>query len=223
MIKVMLCDDMEDIRQYFEWKINSQEDMKVVAMAESGKQAVTMALTHKPDVILMDVQMAEAADGIMATEEIMSLMPDMKIIMLTIHNDDELLIESYVAGAVDYLIKETDAETIYDTIRSAYSNKYFVGKVIAQKVKEKFSRGRAFETSALFFINNMSRLTNGEWKILHYLYDGKKRKEIAEAEFLSEETVKFHIRNILKKMGFATTAEMISFLKDFGVMEKFKL
>jgi DNA-binding NarL/FixJ family response regulator len=98
--------------------------------------------------------MAEAADGIMATEEIMSLMPDMKIIMLTIHNDDELLIESYVAGAVDYLIKETDAETIYDTIRSAYSNKYFVGKVIAQKVKEKFSRGRAFETSALFFINN---------------------------------------------------------------------
>ncbi len=219
----MVCDDMEEIRQYFEWLINSQEDMQAVPGAESGKQAVEYAQKYKPDVILMDVQMEEATDGIRATSDIIEMMPDVRVIMLTIHKDDGLLIDSYVAGAVDYIIKETEVETIYDTIRLAYSNKYFVGRTIARAVKERFNRGRDMEASALYFINNMSRLTNGEWKILHHLYSGKKRREIAEIEVLSEETVKFHIRNILKKLRFSSTAEMISFLKDFGVLEKFKL
>ena len=223
MIKVMLCDDMNEIRQYFEWVINGQSDMEVIATARSGAEAVNKAMECKPDIILMDVQMNDARDGIDATKQITKCLPDTKVIMLTIHNDDDFLIDSYVAGAVDYMIKETEVDVICDTIRSAYSNKYFVGSVIAQTVKEKFNRERSYELSVMYFINNMSRLTNAEWRILKFLYDGKKRKDIAEAEVLSEETVKFHIRNILKKLNFASSAEMVRFLKELGIFEKFNL
>ena len=75
----------------------------------------------------------------------------------------------------------------------------------------------------MFFINNMSKLTNSEWKILKCIYDGKKRKEIANELVLSDETVKFHTRNILKKLQFPTTAEAVAFLKKMQIIEKFNL
>lgn len=223
MIRVMLCDDMEEIRQYFEWIINSQDDMSVVAMAQSGKEAIEIAKEVKPDIILMDVQMEEERDGIAATEEISSILPDVKIIMLTIHSNDKLLIDSYIAGAVDYLIKETQTDVICETIRNAASSKNFVGTIISQKIKEKIKREKSFEYSAIFFINNMTKMTNAEWKTLKLLYNGKKRKDIAKEEVVSEETVKFHIRNILKKLNFTSTTEMVSFLKKTGIIEKFNL
>ncbi len=223
MINILICDDMEEIRQYFEWIINSCDDMHVVAAASSGEQAVEYADKYSPDIVLMDVQMAESSDGITATERITAAHPHLKVIMLTIHNDDELLIDSYAAGAVDYLNKETDADKILATIRSAYANEYFVGPKIARTVKEKYKRGRSFEMSAVFFINNMSKLTNSEWKILKCIYDGKKRKEIANELVLSDETVKFHTRNILKKLQFPTTAEAVAFLKKMQIIEKFNL
>ncbi len=219
----MICDDMEEIRDYYKWIIDSQEEMSVVACAASGKEACVLAEETKPDIVLMDIQMDEANDGIGATERIVQALPDVKVIVLTIHNDDELLIDAYTAGAVDYIIKDTDSSVVLKTIRSAYANKYFVGTTIAKKVKESFNREREYEKSLMYFINNMSQLTNAEWKILRLLYSGKKRKEISRDEVLSEETVKFHIRNILKKMGFSSTADMISYLKKIGIIEKFNL
>lgn len=223
MIKVMLCDDMEEIREYFEWIVNSQDDMSVVATAQSGREAVETASRCKPDVILMDVQMEEIKDGIVATEKLNKMLPDVKVIMVTIHNDEKILIDSYVAGAVDYILKESAAEVVCDTIRRAFSNENFLGTTIAQKVKDRIKRSIEFEYSALFFINKMSNLTSAEWKILKHLYNGKKRKDIAKEETLSEETIKYHIRNMLKKLNFSSTDEMVNFLKTTGVIEKFNL
>ena len=223
MIKVLICDDSEEIRMYFEWIIDSQNDMKVVATAKNGKDVVEKAVEVNPDVILMDIQMEKEKSGIEATEIISRKLQNVKIIMLTIHNNDDLLLESYVAGASDYIIKEDCMNTLCKTIRNAYNNQYYIGSIIAQKVKDVFNRAVDMEKSAMYFINCMSNMTNSEWKILKHLYKGKKRKEIAAEEILSEETVKYHIRNILKKLGFSNTAEMIGHLKKMGIIEKFNL
>ena len=226
MIKVMLCDDMESIRNYFRKAIESQTDMKVVCTAASGKEAVQalegMEERMLPDIILMDIQMEDERAGITATGLIHEKWPKSKILMLTIHQNDDLLIEAYLAGAVDYLVKDVPMEVVCNTLRDAYRNENFVGTVIREKTRERLDKNKLMEVSMVFFVNKLSKLTVSEWRILHLLYEGKKRKEISVQEVLSEETVKLHIRHILRKLDFATTRELILFLKAIHFLDYFK-
>lgn len=223
MIEVMLCDDIKSIRDYFKKIIDMQEDMRVICTAESGKEAVQYLedAAVLPDIILMDIQMEDEKAGIMAARKIHERYPEIRILMLTIHKNDDLLIEAYMAGAIDYIAKDTSPETICATLRSAKESKNFIGSVIREKTMEKLNRNRAMEVSMLFFINKMSKLTNSEWRILKHLYDGRKRKEIAKAEVLSEETVKLHVRHILRKLEFASSRELVDYLKELKLVDYF--
>lgn len=224
MIKIMLCDDLKTIRDSFVQAINRQEDMQVVYAAASGSEAVEY-LNHceaLPDIILMDIQMESEKAGIEATRQIHEKYPRIKILMLTIFENDDLLIEAYLAGAVDYIVKDVSWKKICDTLRSASVNENFVGTIIREKTREKLDQSRLMETSMLFFINRLSKLTNSEWRILEHLYEGKKRKEISREEVLSEETVKLHIRHILRKLGFDSTREMVAYLKEIRFWDYFK-
>lgn len=223
MISVMLCDDVKEIREHFKRIIDSNDDMQVVCMAQSGAEAIKKATEYKPDIVLMDIQMEDAKAGIAATEKICDILPGCRVIMLTIHKSDDLLIEAYTVGAVDYIIKETDPNTICRTIRNAYQNEQFIGTEIMDKVRKKLITNKTMEISMMFFVNNMSKLTNSEWKILKQLYYGKKRREIASSECLSEETVKIHTRHILKKLNFRTVSELVSYLKSLNIVETFHL
>lgn len=217
----MLCDDIKSIRDFFEKTIRTQEDMEVVYAASSGKEAVDyLAGTEElPDIILMDIQMEDEKSGITATRQIHERYPKIKILMLTIHENDDLLIEAYLAGAVDYIVKDVSPEVICSTLRSANENDNFIGTIIREKTREKLDKSKMIETSMVFFINKMSKLTNSEWRILQQLYEGKKRREIAKTEFLSEETVKLHIRHILRKLGFSSSREMIDYLKKLKLLD----
>lgn len=216
MIRIMLCDDVKSIRDYFGKAINSQPDLEVLYAASSGKEALDYleGCETLPDIVLMDIQMEEEKAGILATREIHDRYPDIKILMLTIHENDELLIEAYLAGAVDYIVKDVPTEEICATLRKVNENENFVSSIIREKTREKLDKNRMLEISMVFFVNKMSKLTNSEWRILELLYQGKKRKEIAKTEVLSEETVKLHIRHILRKLEFTTSKEMVSYLKN---------
>ncbi len=217
----MLCDDIKSIRDFFEKTIRTQEDMEVVYAASSGKEAVDyLAGTEElPDIILMDIQMEDEKAGITATRQIHERYPKIKILMLTIHENDDLLIEAYLAGAVDYIVKDVSPEIICSTLRNAYENENFIGTIIREKTREKLDKDKMMEAGMVFVINKMSKLTNSEWRILQQLYEGKKRKEIAKTEFLSEETVKLHIRHILRKLEFSSSREMTEFLKKSKLLE----
>ena len=139
MIKIMLCDDLKTIRDSFVQAINRQEDMQVVYAAASGSEAVEY-LNHceaLPDIILMDIQMESEKAGIEATRQIHEKYPRIKILMLTIFENDDLLIEAYLAGAVDYIVKDVSWKKICDTLRSASVNENFVGTIIREKTREK--------------------------------------------------------------------------------------
>lgn len=219
MIKVMICDDIADIRDYYREIIRTQEDMEVIAEAETMEDAVEKALVHRPDIILMDMQMDEEKSGIVATERIMQLLPETKVIVLTIHNDDDLVVDAYMAGAVDYMVKGTNVEAVCEVIRKTYAAEDFLGVRIGEALRACIKKARRQEKSMLYLINNMIRLTTTEKIILEQLYQKKKRKKIAEENFMSEETVKIHIRHILRKLEFDSTAEMIRELEKMGVME----
>lgn len=225
MIKIMLCDDIVSIRHYFEKTISAEEDMEVLCAVSSGKEAVAWLEEAEvlPDIILMDIQMEDEKAGITATEKIHERFPEIRILMLTIHENDDFLIEAYMAGAVDYIVKDVEPSAVCATLRSVKENRDFIGPIIREKTREKLNRNKAIEASLLFFINRMSGLTSSEWRILKKLYAGKKRKEIAAEEVLSEETVKLHVRHILRKLGFSASREMIDFLKELKLLDYYKL
>lgn len=223
MIKVMVCDDLAEIRRHFARVIAGEDDMMLVAEAASGKEAVELAAIHKPDIILMDVQMETEDAGITATKEIVEKIPKTKVIILTIYNNDEIVIDAYVAGAVDYIIKESSKDELCNSIRKVYENEDFLGTRIIRETRKRLKESMKKEQSLLYFVNNISKLTATERKIIKYLYDGKRRKMIADIECVSEESVKWHIRNILRKLNFATTAEMVAFLKQADIFMDFDI
>ena len=222
MIRVMILDDLKDIRDFFTELINSQPDMEAVCSASCEKESIEMAEKYKPDIILMDIQMDEYNSGIRAAEKINEILPKTKIIMLTIHTSDELIIEAYLAGVVDYLEKTSPPEDICETVRKVYSQTEFLGKIITDAVRKKMQHIKRQETSLLYIINRFSKLTPMENDILKLLYQKNTRKEIAKKKFMSEDTVKTHIRHILRKLGCTSTSEMLVLLEQLGITNYFK-
>lgn len=222
MIRIMICDDMIDIRKHYVECINTQPDMQVVCQAGATEEAIQNALEHRPDIILMDVQMDENDSGVIATERITRELPDTKVVMLTIHNDDDIVVDAYMAGAVDYMIKSSQAQEICEKIRRIYSTEDFLGRRVSNALRNKIIKAQKQERSIIYLINRMSKLTVTEQKILEQLYNKKKRKKIAAENYMSEETVKIHIRHILKKLQFSSTMEMVSELEKMGIMELYE-
>ena len=218
MIKIMICDDIEEIRMYFSDLINSQDDMSVICMADSYKSAVELSYKHRPDIILMDIQMDTPDSGIRAAMEICKFAPEIKIIMLTIHDDIDLIIDSYISNAVDYILKDSDAETIYKSIRTAYNSDNYLGQLISNAIKLHINKSRKQTISLMYIVNNLSKLTTTELKILTLLCKNKKKAEIAATEFISPSTLKVHIRHILHKLNFESTKEMVAFLNDLNLL-----
>lgn len=219
MINVMVCDDIEEMCEHFCSIINSQEDMTVICRAHSHKEAVSLALKHKPDIILMDVQMDSDNAGILAAEEICKTLTETKIIMLTIHNDSDMIVDAYLANAVDYIIKSSDSDTICSSVRKAYSNENYIGTLINDTLKNNVNYSKKQVTSLLYMINHISMLTPMELRILKHLCHNTKRTKIAELEFISENTLKLHIKHILRKLDFGTCREMTNFLNELNIMD----
>lgn len=223
MIRVMICEDMKEISENLKTVIERQENMTVVGIADTTESSIRLAKELKPDVLLLDIQMDEADSGIKIAASVSEALPDTRMIVLTIHNNDDTIAEAYQNGAVDYLLKDATEEEICSSIRKVYQNEDFIGKMISQVLKKKMAESTRQKKSLIFMINHLSKLTPTEMMILQMLYQKKNRKTIAKENFMAEDTVKVHIRHILKKLDFSTTMEMINFLKKLGVMELFQL
>lgn len=202
MIRVMICEDMKEISDSLKAVIEKQEDMTVVGIADTTESSICMARKVKPDIILLDIQMDEADSGIQIAEEVSASLPDTRMIVLTIHNNDDIIAEAYQNGAVDYLLKDATEEEICGSIYKVYQNEDFLGKTISGVLKKKVLESKRQKLSLLYVINHLSKLTPTELMILQMLYRKKNRKTIAKEKYMAEETVKVHIRHILKNWDF---------------------
>ena len=220
-IRIVVCDDDEHIRKYFVRLIKSQEDMEVVGTAGDGKSAVKTAREKKPDIILMDIQMDTEKAGIEAIKKIHDDDPDIKIIIITIHAEDDYIFEAYAAGAVEYILKTDNKDEISKSIRRVYANEEFVRPYIAKRLVSGFFEANKMKQSVMYLISIMTSLTNTELEILRSAYEGKSRKEIAQERFVELNTVKYHITNILKKLHYKSLKALVADIKELQLFELF--
>lgn len=221
-IKLMIVDDMKDIREYFNMILSKEPDIEVVDLASSGIEAVQKARDLKPDVILMDIQMETRTAGIDATTVIKGMDPNVKIIILTIHEEDEYLFQAYCAGVMDYIVKTDSISQIINSIRTVFSNKLMLRPGIADKIIDEFSRLKTQQNSLIYILNIISRLTNSEFEILKCFYEGSTYKTISETRFVSPATVKSQVNSILKKFEMKSMKDVIKLLRQMNFSDIIK-
>ncbi|MCP1123100.1 DNA-binding response regulator [Bacillus sp. AFS018417] len=191
MIKVLLVDDHEMVRMGVSAYLSTQPDIEVVGEAENGRKGSELALSLKPDIILMDLVMDEM-DGVEATRAIIQEWPEAKIVVVTSFLDDEKLYPVIEAGATSYLLKTSRASDIADAVRATYDGE----TVLEPKVTGKMmSRMRQKKEQPLH-----EELTEREFEILLLIAQGKSNQEIADELFIALKTVKTHVSNILNKL-----------------------
>ncbi len=201
MIRVMLVEDHSLMRRTLREIINSQEDIYLVAEAADGQTAVDRALSSRPDVILMDIDLPETS-GIEATKEIMRWMPQTHIIMLTVSSAEEDLFESLRVGAAGYITKDASREEIVEAIRSADQGVLPLTSAMATRVLAHFRNLRPNTSS-----ETLSILSEREREVVTLLAAGLRDKEIAHQLLISPATVKKHVEHILRKLQVRTRAE----------------
>lgn len=195
-IKVLIADDHSLIRKGLKQILELENDIEVVAQASNGKDAVEKAMLLVPDVILMDINMP-IQNGILAIKELKAKGCPSKIIVLTIHEDREYLLEAVRIGAAGYIMKDAEAEHLIDAIRDVYKGQTYIQPNLSSKLIKDFDKMSYHSVKKQFEENN---LTQREIEVLLLIADGKNNKEIADELFISEKTVKNHVSNIFRKI-----------------------
>ncbi|MFA9379683.1 MAG: response regulator [Acetanaerobacterium sp.] len=211
-IKILIADDIPDIRKYFEMILSKEPDMQVVGIASSGLEAVQKTKELNPDVILMDIQMESRTAGIDATKTIKSFKPNIRVIILTIHQEDELLFQAYCAGVMDYIVKTDSIAQMLNSIRNACANQFMLRPYIAEKIVDELTRLKTQQESFIYTVNIMLKLTNSEFEILKCFFEGNTYKQICESRFVSQATVKSQVNSILKKFEMKNMKDVLKLL-----------
>lgn len=191
-IKVMVVDDHTIFRQGLVKLLEGYRQLQVVGQASSATEAIELVSHAAPDVILMDIKMP-GMDGVQAMEQIKKLCPQIKVVILSMYDDAAYVLRTIRAGASGYVQKSASVERLIETIVNSQNGQ-----------KPHFNL--AVDGDVLLKVNEGSSLTKGtglseqERRILRLLADGRSNKEIAEALFLSEQTVKGYVHNILRKL-----------------------
>jgi two-component system NarL family response regulator len=205
-IRVMIVDDHALFRRGLQMVLEQEPDIEVVGEAGDGGDALAMAQEAMPDVVLMDVRMP-GRGGIDATEKIKEAMPHVKILMLTVSDEEADLFDALKAGASGYLLKDTSIEEVADAVRKVSRDESLISPSMANKLVSEFTSmvKRADEKQSV----PQPRLTDREMEVLKLVAKGRNNRDIAKELFISENTVKNHIRNILEKLHLHSRMEAV--------------
>lgn len=213
-IKVLLCDDMDYLCQYFELLLNKEEDIEVIGTATDSKQCMELYCDKKPDVVLLDIQMQTDDEGIRVLDMVMNENPHAKVIMLTIHEEDDLIFRALSSGACDYIIKSSSSNIIADSVRKAYNNESSLNPCIAQKLLKESRAVKERQLTAMSLLHSIALLTSSEYKILRMIYDGLSYSEIAKQRYVEEVTIRTQVNKILKKFNKKNMKQLVNELRD---------
>ncbi|WP_413198604.1 response regulator [Nostoc piscinale] len=198
MIKVLLVDDQNLIRQGLKELLKLEADLEIVGEAENGKIAVELAAKLQPDVVLMDIRMP-IMDGVAATKEIHQHYENIKILVLTTFDNDEYVAAALQYGAMGYLLKDTPSEELAVAIRAVHKGYTQLGPGIVQKLLNQFPHGIPTQSEPV--PPSLTELTPREKEVLKLIATGASNREIAQELYISEGTVKNHVTNILNRLS----------------------
>ncbi|MBS8265768.1 DNA-binding response regulator [Mesobacillus boroniphilus] len=204
--KIVIIDDHQLFREGVKRILDFEPTFEVVAEGDDGSEAISLVDQHQPDVVIMDINMPNI-NGVEATAELIKKYPESKVIILSIHDDENYVTHALRTGATGYLLKEMDADALIEAVKVvAEGGSYLHPRVTHNLVKE-YRRLSADENGSDKYISPVEirrplhLLTRRECEVLQLLADGKSNRGIGEALFISEKTVKNHVSNILQKMN----------------------
>lgn len=210
---MLLVDDQYLIREGIASLLELEVAVKVIGSASNGKEAVEMALEHQPDIILMDIRMPEM-NGVEATAQIKQSLPDCQIIMLTTFDDEEYVVQSLLAGACGYLMKDIPLTDLVKAIQLAHAGVFQLAPEVAGKLVGSL-QGKPPGTEAR--PDPDPSLTARELEVLRLLAQGKTNKEIAKAFEVSEGTVKNHVSSILLRLELRDRTQAAVYAVEHGL------
>lgn len=204
--KIVVIDDHQLFREGVKRILDFEPTFEVVAEADDGSEAMTVVEEYKPDVVIMDINMPNV-NGVEATKQLVDANPDTKVIILSIHDDENYVTHALKTGARGYLLKEMDADTLIEAVKVVADGGSYLHPKVTHNLVNEFRRLALSGQEA----NGISTkpeirkplhiLTRRECEVLQMLADGKSNRGIGEALFISEKTVKNHVSNILQKMN----------------------
>ncbi|GEN87143.1 response regulator transcription factor [Oceanobacillus sp. FSL W8-0428] len=204
-VNIVLIDDHKLFREGVKRILEFESAFKVVAEGDDGSEAANLVRDNNPDVVLMDINMPKI-NGVQATADLIRQFPNTKIIILSIHDDENYVTHALKTGAQGYLLKEMDAEALVEAIKVVSSGGSYLHPRITHNLVKEYRRLARENTSSLANRNVEHRkplhlLTRRECQVLQLLAEGKSNRAVAESLYISEKTVKNHVSNILQKMN----------------------
>jgi DNA-binding NarL/FixJ family response regulator len=203
-LRVIVADDDPLARRMIKESLR-RSGIIVVAEAHNGRQALELALFYQPDVVLMDVVMPEL-DGISATRQIIKQMPEQLVVLLTSADENEMGFVGLRAGAVGFLSKDLDVDVLPNALAGAVGGEAVISRRLSLRLIEQMRRAPEASTGMRPV---KSPLTAREWEVVDLLYEGRTTDQIADSLVLSTETVRSHIKNLMRKLGARTRTEAV--------------
>lgn len=216
-ITVLIVDDHPLLRQGLKTLLELEGGITVVGQASNGPEAIRLAKQLQPDVVLLDINMP-GMNGVEVAKVLREQQPDLGILVLTIHDDEPYVKEMIRSGAKGYLLKDAEPRQVVQTIKKVAAGESVYPTDLMERVMERYHQlevrmGRLQSAAA---INDLS-LTNRELEILRYIVEGMRNKEIANALYISEKTVKNHITNLLRKLDVEDRTQAAVFAVSQGL------
>jgi DNA-binding NarL/FixJ family response regulator len=213
MIKILICDDQDMIREGLSLILSSNSELSVVGTAEDGARAIEIIEANLPDLVLMDLKMP-IMDGVQATESIKRRFPHIKVLVLTTHSDDEWLFDAIRSGANGYLLKDAPSEDLFKAIRATIAGDTPVDPKMTRKLFNYVAHHSYLPDAQA--INNLNAR---ELEILRLMARGLTNNAIAEAVHLSEGTVRNYISNVFTKLNVTDRTQAALFALRYGIVK----
>jgi DNA-binding NarL/FixJ family response regulator len=215
MIKALVADDMALVRGGMRLILDAASDIRVIGEAVDGRDAVELALRHRPDVVVMDIRMP-ALDGIEATRRLQQRLPATRVLVVTTFHLDEYVLHALRAGAAGFLLKDSAPDALVDAVRTVAAGDALLSPAITRQLIEQYIR-RPTPDEAL--ATALSQLTAREVEVMRLVAKGMSNAAIAREMYLGEGTVKTHVTSILAKLGVQSRTQIVVVAYESGLIE----
>jgi two-component system response regulator NreC len=212
-IRIVLADDHTVLREGIRSLLEDQPDMQVVGEAEDGRAVVQLAAELQPDVILMDIAMPRL-NGLEATRQIKKRFPEVKVLILTVHSDEEYIRQILRAGASGYLVKQAAPNELISAIEAIQRGESYLSPSVSKKVVQEYVQHAAGSTEE----DSHERLTDREREVLQLIAEGNSTRDIAELLHMSVKTAETHRARLMRKLDIHSTAELTQYAIRKGVI-----
>lgn len=216
MIKVLIADDQELIRESLKIVLSAYPDLEVVGAVSDGTEVLDCLSTTKPDVILMDIRMPKM-DGVLATKVIKEKFPNIKVIILTTFDDDDFIYSALKYGASGYLLKGTSMNELHDAVVTVNEGRAMLNPDIATKVFKLFSQLAQSNFAIKVDDSLTADISKMEWRVIQQIAFGLSNKEIAAKLYLSEGIVRNYLSNILSKLNLHDRTQLAIWAVQTGI------